>query len=1235
MKMWSLCALLLILMYGCGGNSDSKVDEQLARATQAYEQGHCSVSLALVDSISECTDNQFYLLQSDLLAMRVYITTAANEDFCRRRNSAQMRIQMICEERATLSEEQLQRYDSLQLVFHLYSYLYYSNVHMMERAGTELSSLRSLEVLCPDTTLRIRSTLITSSDSLSLRDYIPWCRTHNRWQLEGELLMHEARYAITECDTLTALLNAEQACQLFEQMDNPYLRAESMCYVAHLYTRNNAPVIAIDYLTDALDLLDEVCRADTLAVPLPLLADIREELSVAYAALGDKQQSDYNRNLYLDILDLSRQDKETESRYAQLQQIHQLNLYMLLGLFLLILLLTASLYMFHRIWNHRNQRAALRMENTSRYCHALLSGEQPERPEDIIVPLVAPYEQWAQSRHATQEQLEDRRTELEEQLAVLNNKKGASQEKNIEKRSQVGVLEVMMPNIERLCYTVDRLRGSDTPTDATASMADYAGELADCIYNYNEILGNWIKMQRGEVALRLETFPLQNIFRDLSRASERFEADHLTLTVQPTDVRVKADSALTFFMLNTLSENAHKFTPPGGTVTVAVTEANDRYVEVSVSDTGVGISPEDVEKLMNEKVYDSSTVGQGTVDKSKKGYGFGIMNCKGIIHKYLKSGSIFSVCSFGVESEPGKGSRFYFRLPRVLLWVCALLLSSLLPAKAAETTLKQQIEQLTDSCYYSNISGTYEQTVLFADSTLQLYNRYTEQELGRPLTDSERLVLQGLDHETAPECEGVRRGYPLDYTPLLSIRNEVAVAALALQNLSLYAYNNEVYQDLYHLLSQDRKLDDTCERLDGSNHNIHVWCILMILILIVIPIAYYFCLVHGRMLYRFEVARMMDINRRILDLASQQKELELLLTGILEAYSGLSDIRGMALYLPSTETRQRLLLTSGIDIDETIEHSLAVSVEEEREYRFGELCCFPLIAFDTCVGSMAFRFEKQPSETLQTVLRKNTLELLSHLLYHALQHHRTDEEDIDNLQNTVWQLTYEEYRLYTENMILDNCLSSIKHETMYYPALVKRMLQKRDTPRTQEDWQSLFETVDFYRRVFNILCTRAHRQMEYALLRPVSLTSSWIGQEVQRVCKSCNRKHKVDVRLQVELPEQEMSCLGDNSCVAYLLRLCVETIHAQCREQLTLRVSRYADTVKIAIGTPEGSWQQEELDKLFYPAEEHIPYLIMRQIVRMHDDYFDFRGCRIVAEARDAGGYDIWFTLVEDKYAKV
>lgn len=49
--------------------------------------------------------------------------------------------------------------------------------------------------------------------------------------------------------------------------------------------------------------------------------------------------------------------------------------------------------------------------------------------------------------------------------------------------------------------------------------------------------------------------------------------------------------------------------------------------------------------------------------KENKGSGFGLMNCKGIIEKYKKTNELFRVCLFDVESEPGKGSRFYFRLP--------------------------------------------------------------------------------------------------------------------------------------------------------------------------------------------------------------------------------------------------------------------------------------------------------------------------------------------------------------------------------------------------------------------------------------------------------------------------------------------------------------------------------------------------------------------------------------------
>lgn len=49
------------------------------------------------------------------------------------------------------------------------------------------------------------------------------------------------------------------------------------------------------------------------------ISRIREQLSVSYAGLGMKYASDYNRNIYLDILNYTRQDKELESRYLSLE----------------------------------------------------------------------------------------------------------------------------------------------------------------------------------------------------------------------------------------------------------------------------------------------------------------------------------------------------------------------------------------------------------------------------------------------------------------------------------------------------------------------------------------------------------------------------------------------------------------------------------------------------------------------------------------------------------------------------------------------------------------------------------------------------------------------------------------------------------------------------------------------------------------------------------------------------
>lgn len=61
--------------------------------------------------------------------------------------------------------------------------------------------------------------------------------------------------------------------------------------------------------------------------------------------------------------------------------------------------------------------------------------------------------------------------------------------------------------------------------------------------------------------------------------------------------------------------------------------------------------------------------------KIKNGHGFGLMNCKGIIDKYRKTSQIFNVCGIFAESEIGKGSRFYFRLPYGILRVFLFFIS--------------------------------------------------------------------------------------------------------------------------------------------------------------------------------------------------------------------------------------------------------------------------------------------------------------------------------------------------------------------------------------------------------------------------------------------------------------------------------------------------------------------------------------------------------------------------------
>ncbi len=105
-------------------------------------------------------------------------------------------------------------------------------------------------------------------------------------------------------------------------------------------------------------------------------------------------------------------------------------------------------------------------------------------------------------------------------------------------------------------------------------------------------------------------------------------------------------------VLINLIGNAIKFTPVGGAITVRarIFEKDPNMIRLSVSDTGVGIEPEEVDKIF-EYLYQS----ESTLESSRKGLGLGLYICKTMIN--LHGGQIW------VNSKVGRGSTFSFTIP--------------------------------------------------------------------------------------------------------------------------------------------------------------------------------------------------------------------------------------------------------------------------------------------------------------------------------------------------------------------------------------------------------------------------------------------------------------------------------------------------------------------------------------------------------------------------------------------
>lgn len=176
---------------------------------------------------------------------------------------------------------------------------------------------------------------------------------------------------------------------------------------------------------------------------------------------------------------------------------------------------------------------------------------------------------------------------------------------------------------------------------------DRLGRLIDNMLNISKIEAGIVQIERADVDLA------KIARRTIETLEPQAGEKKITLNSQlaNVDLNVEGDEDMIYQVMLNLVSNAIKYTPESGRVTISADTDNlTRSVVVSVSDTGLGIPPDAIEKVF-DKFY--------RVDNYKrvaKGTGLGLSLCKHIVET-LHRGQI------GLESQLGMGSRFWFTIP--------------------------------------------------------------------------------------------------------------------------------------------------------------------------------------------------------------------------------------------------------------------------------------------------------------------------------------------------------------------------------------------------------------------------------------------------------------------------------------------------------------------------------------------------------------------------------------------
>ena len=191
-------------------------------------------------------------------------------------------------------------------------------------------------------------------------------------------------------------------------------------------------------------------------------------------------------------------------------------------------------------------------------------------------------------------------------------------------------------------------------TGDLSTMESYAKQINDSAVQTLRLLENlleWANSQTGKIGFNPTIINLSTLFNEeFGVLNEMATGKNIKINSSfPENLTIIADKNMIKTILRNLISNAIKFTQNDGNVEV-MAKIDQENVEFSVSDTGIGMTEENLAKLFR---IDSNLSTRGT--QNEKGTGLGLFLCKEFVEKH--GGNIWA------ESEQGKGSIFKFILP--------------------------------------------------------------------------------------------------------------------------------------------------------------------------------------------------------------------------------------------------------------------------------------------------------------------------------------------------------------------------------------------------------------------------------------------------------------------------------------------------------------------------------------------------------------------------------------------